>query len=295
MFKMWCFVFLLHFWRVSSFKPLSPPSYIHCRAVLSNFDDNRFLKLGLHQQFTQLYARDDSGMQDRLQINPIRFFTFNLLALVLAFGANFVGITSYVMSNTDPAYFRSTQLDQLYPIDGYRRYVDRDDHYQFIFPTDWVADPQVLLYNIRSQELPDALRAKRGLAPDAAFIPSRGDFTENISVIKSKVKDGFTLSGTLGVPKEAAQKVLDTIIAPPGSGKTATLLRAEENIRNGQPFYEFEYSLQKPDQNIFRHTVSVIANRGNELYTFTATAQESSWKMVQDKLLTAAASFQLSR
>lgn len=284
---------LLQLLQISALQTISPQCILHQRVSLPN-DHAKLLQFRLYRQNTELCASGDSGMQDRLQINPIRFLGFNLLALMLAFGANFVGITSYVMSNTDPVYFRSTQLDQLYPIDGYRRYVDRDDHYEFIFPTDWVIDPRVLLYNTRSQEMPDALRAKRGLAPDSAFGPPGGDFTENISVVKNKVMDGFTLSGTLGSPQVAAQKILDTIIAAPGSGKTATLLRAEENIRNGQPVYEFEYSLQKPDQNFFRRTVSVVTNRGNELYTFTATSQESNWEKDKSKLLTTAASFQLS-
>ena len=44
---------------------------------------------------------------------------------------------------------------------------------------------------------------------------------ENLSVIRSSVMPGFSLRGTLGEPAEAAERLLRTAIAPPGSGKYA--------------------------------------------------------------------------
>lgn len=45
-----------------------------------------------------------------------------------------------------------------------------------------------------------------------------GDGLENVSVVKSQVMEGFSLRGTLGGPREAAEKLLSTFIAPPDSG-----------------------------------------------------------------------------
>lgn len=45
-----------------------------------------------------------------------------------------------------------------------------------------------------------------------------GDGSENVSVVKSELMEGFSLKGTMGAPKEAAQKLLSTVIAPENSG-----------------------------------------------------------------------------
>lgn len=45
-----------------------------------------------------------------------------------------------------------------------------------------------------------------------------GDGIENVSVVKSELMAGFSLRKTLGEPKEAAEKLLSTVIAPPDSG-----------------------------------------------------------------------------
>ncbi|KAJ1392471.1 hypothetical protein B484DRAFT_425520 [Ochromonadaceae sp. CCMP2298] len=43
-----------------------------------------------------------------------RFVTYNLLAVALALGANFLGVTSALMS-TNPTFFRSLGVDQSFP------------------------------------------------------------------------------------------------------------------------------------------------------------------------------------
>lgn len=45
-----------------------------------------------------------------------------------------------------------------------------------------------------------------------------GDGVENVSLVKSELMAGFSLKKTLGEPKEAAEKLLSTVIAPPDSG-----------------------------------------------------------------------------
>lgn len=222
----------------------------------------RHHSLSIPSRFPPRYHPRLQANKYSINIDPLRFVSYNLLAVALALGANFLGVTSDLMTKTDPTFFRAKQLDQLYPIDGYRRVVDRDDGYQFIFPTDWVLDQRVLMYNTRSKELPQSsLRQQRldnGLAPDVAYGPAGGDFMENISVVKSRVLEGFSLRETLGSAADAAEKILRTIIAPQGSGRKAQLLRAEE-VKHGtgdtdggsgqgqsSSVYEIEYTLEIP-------------------------------------------------
>lgn len=256
-------------------------------------------------QNTKLFARknQNSNKDALIQIDPVRFVGYNLLAISLAIGANFLGCTSWLMSHSDPQLFRSLKLDQLYPIDGLRRVVDLEDKYEFVFPAQWTMDPRVLLYNTRSREMPQPLQRIRedsGIVPDTAYGPPKEDFTENVSVVKSRVLPGFSLAGTLGQPQEAAQKILDTIIAPPGSGKIATLVRVSERgaANTVSNAYEIEYTLQLPgfkqgDTLGRRHVISVITARGNTLFTFTATATEEQWQRDSESLLLSAKSFQI--
>jgi len=80
-----------------------------------------------------------------------RFIFYNALALALAIGANFLGITSGILTQTNPQYFRSLKLDQLYSIGGFRRYVSTENKYEFIVPDKWRIDQSVLLSNINNR------------------------------------------------------------------------------------------------------------------------------------------------
>ena len=152
----------------------------------------------------------------RAGIDIKRFISFNLLAIALALGANFVGITSSLMTATNPVLFQTLKLDQLYPIDGYFRFVENNDGYEFQYPSNWLADQTVTLANARERELPMAIRerqsAKTGkVRPNAginfhqrldiltfvfstlssflwvsiAFGPMNSDGRDNVSLIKS--------------------------------------------------------------------------------------------------------------
>ena len=56
----------------------------------------------------------------------------------------------------------------------------------------------------------------------AAFGPPRGDASENVSVVRSKLGGPLALE-SLGAPEVAAQRLLDSAIAPEDSGKVSTL------------------------------------------------------------------------
>ena len=61
-------------------------------------------------------------------------------------------------------------------------------------------------------------------------------------MVRSQLPSGFSLRGNLGPPEKAARLLLDSAIAPPGSGRTATLLSAEETraVPTGEVMYTFE-------------------------------------------------------
>jgi hypothetical protein len=217
------------------------------------------------------------------------------LAILIAFGANFMGVTSFIMTNTDPQYFRSLKVDELYSIGGYNRCFDAEDQYQFIYPGSWVKDRYILLADARDREMPVQLRNKRTqkLRPDTAYGPPQGNGKENLSVVKNSVMPGFSLKGTLGAPREAAQKLLDEAIAPPGSEKIATLIDAYEVDKNGTPVYIFEFTVKK-GEGLNQHSVTAIASRGTELYTLTFVSPQDRWELNENIAKTVAASFEFT-
>ena len=143
---------------------------------------------------------------------------------------------------------------------------------------------------------------RRQLGPDTAFGPASrsGDNTENVSVVRSKLPRGFTLRGNLGSPADAAQRLLDTAIAPEGSGKTARLLGAREETRgnSNSPYYVFEYYLKRPDGREIRNiaviaAASAAAGGEEELFTLTVLAPEAEWESKRTEMEKMAATFRL--
>jgi hypothetical protein len=224
----------------------------------------------------------------RAGIDPIRFISYNLLALVLALGANFLGITSTLMTNTDPDFFRNLGIDQLYDIGGFRRYSASDNKYSFMFPSQWEQDRSILAKKLKLNELPTKLRDASGnTGPDVALTPIKGSVPRsnrnNVSVIKTKVLPGFSMKGTLGDPKDAAEFLLRNSIAPASSGKTYQLIsaRGDKDPGLGGDRYTFEYVVKKADKDgnlLFnQHSLSVIMSRGTDLYTLTVVSPEQDW------------------
>ena len=246
----------------------------------------------------------------KLKIDIPRFIAYNLLAVALAFGSNFLGVTSIVMSATAPQVFRSAGLDQLYSIDGFRRHVDVEDRYEYIFPENWLFDRSIMLADARERDMPKMLRDRQkfSVRPDSAYGPDGGngkpgDGKENVSVIKSSVQPGFTLKNTLGEPKEAAERLLQNVIAAPGSGKSYVLIDAFAESREGVPTYTFEYTIQKEGAvssegikkgGFYQHSISVVMSRGTELFTLTGVAPESKWPEQQKTIETVAKSFKIA-
>lgn len=220
-------------------------------------------------------------------IDPVRFISYNLLALALALGANFLGVTSTLMSNTSPEFFRSLGVDQIYDVGGFRRYTAQDSKYSFIFPSSWEQDRSILAKKLKLNELPTKLRDASGnTGPDVALTPVKGSVPRsnriNVSVIKTKVLPGFSMKGTLGEPLDAAEFLLKNSIAPVSSGKTYELIGARgDKDRLGGDRYTFEYVVKKADKDgnpLFnQHSISVIMSRGTDLFTLTVVSPDQDW------------------
>lgn len=239
------------------------------------------------------FANKDDDVIQRKGFSLRRFVFFNALAVVLALGANFVGITSLLLTQTQPEVFRSAGLDELYPIGGLSKYVDREDAYSFVYPYNWVKDRYLILAEARNRELPLQLRdRKTRLLPDAAFGPPNGKGLDNVSVVKNRLMPGFTLKGTLGEPRVAAERLLSESIAPAQSGKTASLIDAfEVQGENGRSAtYVFEFTVQK-GEDFFQHSIAAVASRGEELFTLTYVSPERSWTSVEPVAKEVARSF----
>ena len=207
-----------------------------------------------------------------------RILQFVSLGTAVALAGDLLGITSRLLS-TQPEAARSLRLDTYYSVDGLRRYLD-DDKFEFLYPQTWLQDRNVFL----ARQDDDFLRKRSPLL--TAFKSGR----ENVSVAKSGLMSGFSLRKTLGEPTVAAQRLLDTAIAPPESGKTATLLAAKETERG---YYEIEYTVQLPNTQII-HNLAVVADRRNDLYTLTILCPEAAWTDREPLFRDVAASFLLS-
>ena len=255
----------------------------------NNNNDDKFDNNNNNNNNSYLFTSDDDLISTRnkkgYNINIKRFIGFNFLALLLAFGANFFGVTSLLLSNINSDYFKTIKLDQIYSINNFLRFVT--DDYMFIYPDDWIADFQVL--DAKDRNLPILLQEKQKSRPSIAF-KKQGTKLENVSVIKSKILQGFTLSGTLGTVNEAADKLLSLVAPPP---KTYKLINAYEEIRNNQLYYIYEYSVQKPETDFNQHAISIITSRGTNLYTMTVVAPQSTWSKEESKILKIASSFQI--
>jgi len=128
------------------------------------------------------------------------------------------------------------------------------------------------------------------VSTSVAFGPPRGDSSENVSVVRSRIPGTFTLRGTLGEPELAAQRLLDTAIAPPGSGKQSRLIEAFGEVRGSSEVYQFEYVVTLKDGRRL-HNACAIFDKDSVLYTLTVLCPEDDWDAKSDKLLQVAGSF----
>lgn len=116
-----------------------------------------------------------------------------------------------------------------------------------------------------------------------------------MSVVLSKVSPGFSLQRNLGTPTNAAETFLRLTLAPEGSGRTATLVNAEEDV--DRQLYQFEYTVDRGERGPPLRAISLIAVRnGDDLLTLTVVAPQQEWEVTSEeaKLRKVASSFHLT-
>uniref|UniRef100_A0A0F7H1I0 Photosystem II reaction center PsbP family protein n=1 Tax=Francoa sonchifolia TaxID=23250 RepID=A0A0F7H1I0_9ROSI len=226
-------------------------------------------------------------------------------ASLVALGANFAGITSFILGFS-PQTGRNLKLDILYPIGGYNRCIDINEGFEFIYPVDWVGD-QTLLYRAagkaefeRSLDPPPLTNTKsignrwNINEPVAAFGPPGSTGELNVSVIVSPVPLDFSIDA-FGGPKEVGEQVIRTIT---GASRRAdikgTLISSElrsDSVKNVN-YYQLEYRIES--SAFERHNIAVCCARGGRLYTLNAQSPESKWWNVKSDFYKIADSFNLT-
>ncbi|CAM9092701.1 unnamed protein product [Pylaiella littoralis] len=241
-------------------------------------------------QISTFVYGENNEFWDDMRANGVtrqRFFTYSLLGLAVAVGGNLFGLTSGLLSIVAPGASRDLRVDLLFPVGGFKRFYSPEDGYEFMYPETWVGDSGLALRRQRDLEdmrtspaaVAKARQRRSSSAPEVAFGPQGGDGIENVSVVKSELMPGFSLKKTLGEPKEAAEKLLSTVIAPPDSGREWELLDAFEDGREpGGSVYQFEYRVQGQGIRKPMRNVGVVAARGSTLFTVTVLAPEESWR-----------------
>ena len=108
-----------------------------------------------------------------MNTSPRRIATATLSSTAIALAANFLGVTSGLLS-LFPEAARQQRLDVAYPVRGFKRHFDPQGRYTFIFPMRYVADQTVYLRNADaaySRRTQDPLLAASGLRSAAAHHP----------------------------------------------------------------------------------------------------------------------------
>ena len=82
----------------------------------------------------------------------------------------------------------------------------------------------------------------------------------------------------LGDLEAVGKRVADNLLAPAGSGRTATLRNGGTLDRDGLTYYILEYALDA--DGVPRHDVVAVTINRHKLYTLTASTSESRWDNV---------------
>ncbi|XP_077219092.1 photosystem II reaction center PsbP family protein [Tasmannia lanceolata] len=226
-------------------------------------------------------------------------------ASLVAVGANFAGITSFLLGFS-PEIGRGLKLDVLYPVGGYSRCLETNQGFEFLYPANWVGDQRLLYREARKAESERSLdlpplndnrsirRSQNFNEPMVAFGPPGSNGELNVSVIVSSVPIDFSIEA-FGGPKEVGEAVIKTIA---GSGRRpdikATLIDStvrEDSLRNFN-YYKLEFRVESP--SFRRHNVAICTAHGGQLFTLNAQAPESAWPEVKVVFYKIADSFNLT-
>lgn len=132
-----------------------------------------------------------------------RFFLGTSLAAFTALGANFLGVTSALLTSDPELFSEQLRMDVLYPINGLKREL-KPSAYTFLYPATWLSDVTVARRSSQSvgNSLdPPPLRKKKKKEvfgqeygePTSALGPPGSTGELNISVVAGPIQRGFEL------------------------------------------------------------------------------------------------------
>lgn len=226
----------------------------------------------------------------------------SLAGLTVALGGDLGGCTELLLANF-PELGKSSGLDIIYPVRGFKRCYDTVNGYEYMYPGSWIADTVLARVNAKRAELARSVdpltadqeaymrRIKQGVgkvAPQTGFKPPVPRGGENISVIAAPIMAGFTLE-SMGSPTDAANFLLDTYVA---KGKDHELLGAGKYADElGHSYYWFEYTVETPQWK--RRSVAVFTSDNDVVYTLVAQCPQEVWEEDKESLRRAAFSLRL--
>ncbi|XP_047975811.1 psbP domain-containing protein 7, chloroplastic [Salvia hispanica] len=216
-------------------------------------------------------------------------------ASLLAVGANFGGVTSFLLGFT-PEAARSLKLDALYPVRGYSRYIDTDEGFEFVYPERWLGDQRLLYRAAEKAERsldPPSLSGGGGprrnvTEPVVAFGPPGSTGELNVSVFASRIPNDFSIDA-FGGARDVGEAFIRTITR---SGQVQARLigtRLREDSERKNKYYELEFQVESP--TFRRHNVAVCCAQNGKLFTLNAQSPESAWPQFESQLRAIAASF----
>ncbi|KAK4751132.1 hypothetical protein SAY87_004614 [Trapa incisa] len=224
-------------------------------------------------------------------------------ASLVAFGANFAGVTSSLLGFF-PDTGRNLKLDVLYPIDGYSRCIEVNEGFEFIYPESWVEDQTVFYRAVKRAESERSLdppplsspprRRENVNEPAIAFGPPGTSGELNVSVIVSPVPLDFSIEG-FGGPKEVGEAVLRTIrVSGRRPDVKGSLIQStlREDPSTGVKYYELEFKIES--LAFQRHNLAVCCARGGKLFTLNVQSPESAWSSMKSDFYAISASFRIS-
>ncbi len=115
--------------------------------------------------------------------------------------------------------------------------------------------------------------------------------TENVNLMVSPYTEADQITD-VGTPAEVGARVADKILAPEGSGRTATLLKAGQLDTEGHSYYLLEYETQVGP--LARHDMLAVTIQRNELYTLVASTSQERWPEVKETFYAVAQSLRVA-
>uniref|UniRef100_A0ACD5YMY7 Uncharacterized protein n=1 Tax=Avena sativa TaxID=4498 RepID=A0ACD5YMY7_AVESA len=170
------------------------------------------------------------------------------------------GALSTVLLNSSSAYAEEVPKN-------YRSYVDANDGYSYLYPSDW-RDFEFLGHDSVFKDRNVQLQSVR-----VAFIPTT----------KTDVRD-------LGPMDEAIFNLVNNVYAAPN--QIPAIYDMQERTVDGRNYWTFEYDLEAPGYGVSAFATVAIGN--GRYYTLIVTANERRWSRLRNKLKVVADSFKIS-